>query len=118
MTPLPNCIARAYLLLPGLLPSRHEAALAIAALHTDGPGARTWLTGSACPGVAIQVLRVLEVLPLSPDDLHTVTSKQGCFADTLQEVIINPNLNPPTEVGSLSSAWPGPCDQAGGLSCK
>lgn len=46
----------------------------------------------------MQVLRVVESLPLTPDDLHTVTSAQGCFADTLRELVTHPYLDASAEV--------------------
>ena len=49
-------------------------------------------------GGVMQVLRVVEALPLSPDDLHTVTSAQGCFADTLRELVTHTRLEPSAEV--------------------
>ena len=45
-----------------------------------------------------QVLRVVEALPFTADDLYTVTSAQGCFADTLREVAIHRHLEPSAEV--------------------
>lgn len=50
----------------------------------------------------VQVLRVVEALPLTADDLHTTTSAQGCFADTLRGLFIHSNMDSSPEVLPLS----------------
>ena len=54
------------------------------------------LPDSAC---GEQVIKVLEVLPLTADDMYTLTSAQGCLVDTLasQQLDTEVCLRPPAQ---------------------